>query len=130
MKFADIVFEVARLAKKQNDENGALRKLHGIKGGLRIGSKEAMAFMSADRPSERALREYLDSLDEPTVLKLEAVMYGGRDKNPNFRELKDEISDGKEEAITMMCEKMPLGNYLMEGLVLAQKNFIDLEAEL
>ena len=109
MAFIDVVYRIVVLAKARNAED---------------------AQQNEPRPAEHDLVAFLEALDEPTILKLEAVMYGGRDKNPNFRDLKAEVSDGKVDAIRTMVAKTPLGDYLAEGLVLAQQAFVDLEGEL
>lgn len=130
MAFVDVVNKVVQLAKAWGAEDEQLKKKHGVEDGLRVGSPEGFAYMAAPRPAQGALKAYLESLDEATVLKLQAVMYGGRDRNPDFRDLKDQVSDGKEDAIETMISKKPLGDYLAEGLVLAQRNFVDLEGDI
>lgn len=130
MAFVDIAAHVVTLANARNAEDAQLKKKHGLTNGLTLGSAGGNAYMAESRPAEQALKTYLESLDEPTLLKLEAVMYGGRNNNPNFRDLKDEVSDDSEGAIRTMLEKTPLGDYLAEGLVLARQKFIDLEGDL
>jgi hypothetical protein len=54
-------------------------------------------------------------------------MHAGRDRDGNFRKLHEELSSTKEEAVRTVCEEAPLAEYLAEGLVLAQKRFVDLD---
>lgn len=130
MSFVDVVLAVAKLAQERNDEDKAHKKRLGLEHGVELGTKEADEYMHAPRPAKAALRAHLEGLDEAVVLKLEAVMYGGRDKNPNFRGLAQQLSHNKSDAVRTMMEKSPLGDYLAEGLVLAQRSYVDLEGAL
>jgi hypothetical protein len=130
MGFLELVTEVARLAEARNSEQEAFKTRYGVEECVHLGSEEDALYMSAARPTEQRLRQYLEGLDEQNVLKLEAVMYGGREKDADFRGLKEHLSATKEDAIETRLGKMPLGEYLIEGLVLAQQKWIDLEGPL
>jgi hypothetical protein len=57
----------------------------------------------------------------------EKFMYASRDGDTRVHELHQELDHGKEDAIRTILEKTPMGEYLAHGLILAQRNFINLE---
>lgn len=71
-------------------------------------------------PAERALREFLEGLAAADAIKLQTVMYYGRDGGETdihklHRHLRIHTRDSSD-AIETMLEKVPLGEYLTAGL--------------
>ncbi len=80
---------------------------------------------------EKQLESILQSLDEETLLRLEAVMYLGRDYNVSEEGTPKELyelllnhlkslGNDKEVIIEMMSSKVSLGSYLKAGLKLLE----------
>lgn len=129
MKFIDSVIHAIALSRKVTAEEEAIRRRLGLTDGISIGGPGTREYMAAPRPAVEGLARFLEGLSVAEVLRLQTLMYAGRDRDRNFRKLHQELTCTKEDAVQTICEKAPLGDYLADGLVLAQRRLVDLESE-
>lgn len=104
---------------------------------LTIPSPEADALLKAlvegpMPPAEAALREFLTSLPDDDVMKLQTLMYvgrpGGGDSFSAMHRHLLGVTPDKEDAVRTMVSKTPLSRYLIDGLEKALETGVDLEA--
>jgi hypothetical protein len=75
---------------------------------------------------------YLKTLPDDVVMKLQALMFAGKDKHLNISRVYEELKPltrDKDEAIRAMTSKVSVAEYLEKGLVIAEQHGLDLEAE-
>ena len=129
MKFIEVVVDVIGLSRRVNEEDRALHEQFGLGDGISLGDPKTWDYMQAPRPAVEALEAYLEGLSDSEVARIQTLMYAGRDNDADFKGLHKHLRCDKEDAIQTISEKAPLGDYLADGLALAQKNFVDLDAD-
>lgn len=126
MSFRKVALEVAKLAKvRESRVAGAMDD----DGPLFRSATELRTENLEEAPERKVLREYMASLPEEVVLKLQTLMYVGRDRWPFSKmhaHLKSQTPDSAD-AIRTMVEKTPLGSYLEAGIAIADDWEQDLE---
>jgi hypothetical protein len=128
MKFIDVVVRAIALSRKINAEEEEIRQRLGLTDGISLDDR-GREYMKAPRPAADELAQFLHTLSDAHVLRLQTLMYAGRDRDANLTKLHKELSCTREDAIRTICEKAPLDEYLADGLVLAQRRFLDLDGE-
>ncbi|HJQ83769.1 MAG TPA: DUF3775 domain-containing protein [Candidatus Binatia bacterium] len=84
------------------------------------------------RKSKPGLQAYLETLSESELAKLQTLMYLGRDRDPSgdiqalHRDLV-KVTHGREDLVRTLVEKVPLRDYLAEGLKVARDTGYDIE---
>ncbi|MDK9699125.1 MAG: hypothetical protein OEM52_03095 [bacterium] len=76
--------------------------------GLDVGSQTSNDYLFSRREIEAKIYEYLDNLSEDEVLKIEAIMYSGRDDDNNIVSLikyLKSFDDSKETMISVIMSK-------------------------
>jgi len=117
MSFVETVNEVIRLAGS-HQERAAVGK-----------GKSVRELLLSPEPD--AVEEYLKTLPAEDVFKLQTLMYLGRDGDDNIHEFHRAIvgTDLKPaHAIDTITSKLPLAEYLTDGLERAREMGVDLEA--
>ena len=79
MAFVDIVDDVVTLAKTVVVEDEMLRQKHGLKVGIRYGDPKTNEYLKEADGLRNKLNDYLNTLSNEDLGKLETVMYFGRD---------------------------------------------------
>ena len=90
----------------------------------------AKQLLGPEDPYRKALREHLQALEEADVLKLQTLMYAGRE-HEDPRDLHLDLlarTVDRLDAESTMVSKFPLAHYLRTGLGLAKKLGVDLDA--
>ena len=75
---------------------------------------------------------YLKTLQEEVVMKLQTLMFLGKDGYTNIQHLHDHfrgLTRDKQEAIRAMTSRVSLADYLGKALKLAEKHGVDLDIE-
>lgn len=101
-----------------NDERGAL-----------AATSSAPRARSLRSRAKRAVGVFLSRLTEEQALKLQTIMYCGRDRRTDLGEFHRELcsfTSGKEDAVRNMRSKVPLATYLRDGVVILEEAGIDL----
>jgi hypothetical protein len=128
MKFLDVVIRAIECSRKLNAEDEELTQRLGLTEGVSLDGP-GQEYILASRPAAEELERFLEALSDGEVLRLQTLMYAGRDRDGNFAKLHKELSCTKERAIQTICEKALLGDFLADGLALAQKRFFDVDGE-
>lgn len=103
-------------------EDVRLDEKHGIARavGLRLFDEQSTIRMLEINREADKLREYLGSTDYETLLKLEALMYFGRDRDATFAEKLDACRrrrEARSDIIRAILEKVPAcGRYFVDGV--------------
>ncbi len=82
------------------------------------------------RPAKDELKAFLDALSLEVVMKLQTIMYAGRDKDPIpelYLHLKNNTVDKDDAIRTIMEKRSELPLYLAEGLKEAASQGVDLD---
>ncbi len=75
---------------------------------------------------------YLKTLSDEAVMKLQTLMFVGKDKHLNISKVHENLQGltaNRHEAIRAMTSKVPLGEYLEKGLEIAAKQGMNLDAD-
>ena len=125
--FRDVVLKVIALgdaANREYDNQSKNRK------GAAVALPVALGANIAARPAKQALKEYVQSLSDDDVMKLQTLMYAGRDDDRDIPGLHEYLADntrGRGDAIMTMTDKWPLPEYLLGGLAIADGAGVDIE---
>jgi hypothetical protein len=119
MPFANFVHEVIRLSAGPPAAGTAESAEKSAKGMSTSGGNDAAV-------------DYLKKLPEDVVMKLQTLMFLGKDGYTNIHNLHEHfrgLTRDKTEAIRAMTSRVSLPEYLGKALKLAEKHGIDLEVE-
>lgn len=89
---------------------------------------ETEAYLNRPRPADDALRFALNELDLGTLRKIEAVMYAGREHEDVLITYRHLPKDDRLVTAHMIASKLPLAEYLTDGLQLVWEQGIDLDS--
>lgn len=135
MTFKDIVVEVIKLSKKCEAESTWIDRKYGLDYEFGVDLIRDMSRISQSicepHPENDKLREYLNSLSESDVEKLQTIMYVGRDEDdvPKLHQYLKRNTVDKDDAIrTIMGKGGALHIYLAEGLKVAASQRADLDS--
>ena len=122
MRLLDAVGEVLRAIPAIGAADVRLDEKHGIHPalGLRLfDAGTAMRMLEVNQETEK-LKAYLGSVEYETLLKLEALMYYGRDRDATFAEKLEHCRRRKEarsDIIRAIVEKVPAcGRYFCDAV--------------
>lgn len=126
MTFEEQVRDFLRLC------DAAIREDDGEGLGLDALSAEAQArIKKGPSAEERAMRDFLNGLPEAVVLKVQTLMYCGRDDRWDVDEFQPELDKGKgkADAVRTIMSKVPdaVAKHLRDGLALMRAHAVDLE---
>ena len=79
-----------------------------------------------------AAASYLRTLPEEVVMKLQTLMFLGKDGYTNIHNLHEQfrgLTRDKQEAIRAMTSRVSLSEYMVKALKLAEKHGVDLDIE-
>lgn len=79
MSFIQSISKVVELANTVVMEDKKLHEKHGLELGISLGAPSTQEYLKDAKGLRDNLNEYLNSLSEEVVTKLETVMYFGRD---------------------------------------------------
>lgn len=118
-KFELLIRRLIQLAKARQDEYDARpNKKFDIK-----------RFFGPRPPCEAALRSALTALSSQELRKVEVLMYSGRDRE-NVHDIQMSLlEDSHDVTVHVIMSKSPLVDYLEAGLMRAQSDNIDLDAD-
>ncbi len=122
MSLLDGVREILKAIPAIEAENVRLDGKHGIDqaAGLRLFDEQSTIRMLETNREADKLRAYLGSTDYETLLKLEALMYFGRDRDATFAEKLDSFRrrrEARSDIIRTILEKVPAcGRYFVDGV--------------
>lgn len=112
------------LAEARLRESEALRTPLG----LTIPEDDATAaYFRKPRPAEDALQAALKKLDLPMLRKIEAVMYAGREDDDVLMTHRHLHKDDQPITAHVIASKLPLAEYLADGLRLVREQGVDLD---
>lgn len=98
--------------------------------GITIPADDAtIEYLQKPRPAEQALKKALIDLDHASLLKVEAVMYAGRDGEDVMLTYHHLPRDNHTVTAHMVGSKLPLPEYLRDGLRLVKQQGVDLDTE-
>lgn len=122
MSLLDGVKEILKAIPAIGAEEVRLDEKHGIDPtmGLQLFDEQStIRLLETNREAEK-LRAYLGTMDYETLLKLEALMYFGRDRDAPFAEKLDAFRRRKEaraDIVRTILEKVPTcGRYFADGV--------------
>jgi hypothetical protein len=132
MPFLNIVEKVIDLSQKCEADDNRIARKHGLELGVNLGKhiKKVAEFLHEPRPAEDQLKKYLEGLQTSDVMKLQTLMYAGRDQEdiPELHlHLKDNAVDKNDTMRTMMGKGSDLPLYLAEGLKEAASQRVDID---
>jgi len=122
MTLLDGVREILKAIPAIQAEDARLDEKHGIDlaAGLRLFDEQSTIRMLEINREADKLREYLGTMDYETLLKLEALMYFGRDRDATFAEKLDAFRrrrEARSDIIRTILEKVPAcGRYFVDGV--------------
>jgi len=122
MTLLDGVREILKAIPAIQAEDARLDEKHGIDlaAGLRLFDEQSTIRMLEINREADKLREYLGTMDYETLLKLEALMYFGRDRDATFAEKLDSFRrrrEARSDIIRTILEKVPAcGRYFVDGV--------------
>ena len=119
-----------RLNISVNQEEDHLAEEHGFVHGVRL-DERSRGWLGADRPASNELRSYLENLDDTTIVKIQALIEAGRDKEPIQEIVSDALQnpDSKEEIVQAIMEKRGAYEvYFMKVLEKADCEGLDLDS--
>lgn len=130
---AGIIDRIRELARAVAKIDAELDKRHGIdpKLGVDYFDPKAVEIRYATNTAEVAMEEYLTSLDEETVRRIEAVMYSGRNGTLAVDERNDLRVNNptKEDVVRTIIEKrLNFDGYFDRGLERARADGIDVDS--
>ena len=109
MKIYEHINYLIRASHKAEMEDLKLKEEIGLdpEMGLELFYPKAVEYCHADRPERAKIEEYLEKLDDDVVLKLETLMYFGRDNDDfdNVKEYLANLNESKEDIIRTIVEK-------------------------
>lgn len=131
MSVVEIATESIRLAKAAEAEENGIAVEFGTQDDY--SNSQLVARVSAPRPEQLRLMNYLESLERVVVFKLRTLMYVGRDGYSDIIDFHHELAGDTgraavEGAICSMVGKSTLADYLERGLAIADENGVDLDA--
>ncbi len=131
MTFRETVYECILLAHRAEIEYVRRRPQQEI---VLLGetAKDLPEMLQEAAEVEKPFVDFLKALPDAVVMKLQTFMYFGRDGGPDMKDLHAHLAQStpdKEDAIRTMREKTPLAEYLVQALLLAEKNRLDIEAD-
>jgi len=134
MHVLDGVKEILRSIPAIEAEDVRLDEKHGIEPvmGLRLfDQKSAIRLLETNQESEK-LKAFLATMDYETVLKLEALMYFGRDRDATFAEKLEHLrrrKDARSDIVGAILEKVPAcGRYFSDAVERLLEEGADLNA--
>ena len=80
-------------------------------------------------PHEQALRDALAAVPEDDLWKIESLMYSGRESENVHQVHKQLYKDPHGVTVSVIAGKMPLDEYLENGLALAVRYRVNLEGD-
>ena len=122
MTLLDGVREILKAIPAIQAEDARLDEKHGIDlaAGLRLFDEQSTIRMLEINREADKLREYLGTMDYETLLKLEALMYFGRDRDATFAGKLDAFRrrrEARSDIIRTILEKVPAcGRYFVDGV--------------
>ena len=122
MSLLDGVGEILKAIPAIEAEGVRLDAKHGIDQGvgLRLFDEQSTIRMLESNREADKLRAYLGSMDYETLLKLEALMYFGRDRDATFAEKLDFFRrrrEARSDIVRTILEKVPAcGRYFADGV--------------
>jgi hypothetical protein len=131
------VEKIVELARGGMREDAHLRSKHQVGDlGLTFGNPAHISYMADAIKLSDPLKKYLESLDQGELMRLETIMYFGRDPEDvhgnnlsQFKKMLSKTSSSKEEIVRNMSEKaMALELYFSQAFDKAQKLGLDLNA--
>ncbi len=121
MAFIDETREIIRLAQVWATEENAEAEESGF-------TRLSERLGQPPKASWQATHDRIEQLSEVAHYKLLTIMYAGRERRTDFRDIYEDLSsrfDGAYDARRQATEKIPLGDYLEVGLSLAAKVGLD-----
>ena len=134
MRVLDGVKEILRTIPAIEAENVRLDEKHGIEPVLGLclfDQKSAIRMLEINQEAEK-LKAFLATMDYETVLKLEALMYFGRDRDATFAEKLDYFrrrKDARSDMVGAILEKVPAcGRYFSDAVERLLEEGVDLDS--
>lgn len=134
MSLLDGVGEILRAIPAIQAEDVRLDEKHGIDRtvGLRLFDAQSTIRMLEVNRETDSLRAYLGSADYETLLKLETLMYFGRDRDAAFGEKLETFRrrrEARSDIIRRILEKVPAcGRYFADGVERLREEGVDVNA--
>lgn len=131
--FEQLVFEIISLAQERHFED----EQKELKSKKKTSLHDDLSFLRKRSPAEQALLNRLNQTTHEEAEKLEDLMYLGRDsscgeKIENLSDFQRHRHSGPhgdhQAAIMQIFEKLPLAEYLKDGLEKARSIGLDLES--
>ena len=122
MSLLECVSEILRVIPGIQAAEVRLDEKHGIDPaiGLRLFDPKSTIRMLENNPEAEKLKQYLSTVDYETLLKLEALMVFGRDRDATFAEKIESCRRRKEarsDIVRTLLEKVPAcGRYLSDAV--------------